>query len=44
LYQYDMWYMSLYVGAGHLHTVTYTRYHIDTIESSDDEHLSARNM
>jgi len=27
-----------------LHTVTYTRYRIDTIESPDDEHLNARNM
>jgi len=24
--------------------VTYTRYHIDTIESPDDEHLNTRNM
>jgi hypothetical protein len=48
LYQYDIWYMSLYVGDrlvcrfgwnsiqtctldSHLHTVTYTRYRIDTI-------------
>jgi len=51
LYQYDLWYMSLYVGDrvacithGHLHTVTYTRGRIDTIDSSDDEHLVARNM
>jgi len=29
---------------GHLHTVTYTRYRIDTVESPDDEHLNARNM
>jgi len=59
LYQYDVWYMSLYVGDclvcrfgfhqtcipdGHLHTVTYTRRRIDTINSPDDEHMSARNM
>ena len=60
LYQYSIWYMSLYVGDrlvcrfgrsiqtctpdGYLHRVTYTRYHIDTIESPDDEHLAARNM
>ena len=29
---------------GHLHTVTYTRGRIDTIDSPDDEHLVARNM
>jgi len=29
---------------GHLHTVTYTRCHIDTIDSPDDEHRGARNM
>jgi len=28
---------------GHLH-MTYTRYHIDTTESPDDEHLNARNV
>ena len=28
---------------GRLHSVTYTRYRIDTIESPDDEHLNARN-
>jgi len=62
LYQYDLWYMSLYVGDrvvcrfiwnisiqtyipyGHLHTVTYTRGRIDTIDCPDDEHLVARNM
>jgi len=61
LYQYDIWYMSLYVGDplvcrfgrnsiqtcipdGHLHTATYTRCHIDTIDSPDDEHMSGRNM
>jgi len=27
-----------------LHTVTYTRCHIDTINSPDDEHMSAWNM
>ena len=41
--------MLLYVGDclvsdGHLHRVTYTRCHIDTINSPDDEHVSARNM
>ena len=105
LYQYDLWYMSLYVGDrvvcrcrrnsasfiilfiltqfclmclywfacfaclalqnfmfgwscislqsvtictciphGHLHSVTYTRGRIDTVDSPDDEHLVARNM
>jgi len=51
LYQYDIWYMSHYVGDrlacipdGHLHRVTYNRYLIDTIESPDDEHLNAQNM
>ena len=29
---------------GHLHTVTYTRGRIDTIDSPDDEHLVARNI
>ena len=29
---------------GHLHTVTYTRARIDTIDSPYDEHLVARNM
>jgi len=29
---------------GHLHRVTYTRYHIDTTDSPDDEHTGARNM
>ena len=28
----------------HLHTVTCTRYRIDTIEFPGDEHLNARNM
>jgi len=51
LYQYDIWYMSLSVGDrlvcrpdGHLHWVTFTRYHIDTVEFPDDEHLHAQNM
>jgi len=53
-YQYDIWYMSLYVGDrlvctvctldGHLHRGTYTRCRIDTIYSPDDEHRGARNM
>jgi len=29
---------------GHLYTVTYTRCHIDTIDSPDDGHMAARNM
>jgi len=29
---------------GHLYTVTYTRCHIDTINSPDDGHIAARNM
>jgi len=43
--------VSLYVGDrlvcipdGHQHRVTYTRCHTDTISSTDDEHMSARNM
>ena len=51
LYQYDIWYMSLYIGArlvcipdGQLHRMIYTRYRIDKIETPDDEHLNARNM
>jgi len=33
-----------FISDGHLHRVTYTRYHIDTILSPDDENLKARNM
>jgi len=29
---------------GHLHRVTYTRCRIDTINSPDEEHMTARNM
>jgi len=29
---------------GHLHRVTYTRCHIHTINSPDDEHSGGRNM
>jgi hypothetical protein len=29
---------------GHLHTMTYTRYHINTIDSPNDKHSGARNM
>jgi hypothetical protein len=29
---------------GHLYTVTYTRCRIDTINSTDDGHVAARNM
>jgi len=29
---------------GHLHTVTYTRGRIDTIDSPDDEQMADRNM
>jgi len=29
---------------GRLHRVTYTRCCIDTVNSPDDEHMSARNM
>jgi hypothetical protein len=29
---------------GHLHRVTYARCHIYTINSPDDEHMSARNI
>ena len=55
MHQYILWYMSLYVGDrvvrrftcvphGHLHTVTYTRGRIDTIDSPDNEQSVARNM
>jgi hypothetical protein len=36
-----------YVGDrldGHLHRVTYTRSHINTTDSPDDEHRGAQNM
>jgi len=36
--------MHTCVPDGHLHSVTYTRCRIDTINSPDDEHMSARNM
>jgi len=43
--------MSLYVDDhlvctlnGHLHRVTYTKCHINTIDSPDDEQRSHRNM
>jgi hypothetical protein len=29
---------------GHVHRVTYTRCHIDTINSPDDEQMGTRNM
>jgi len=29
---------------GHLYSVTYTRCHINTINSPDDRHMAARNM
>jgi len=32
------------VPDGHLHRVTHTSCGIDTINSPDDEHMSARNM
>jgi hypothetical protein len=32
------------VPHSHLHRVTYTRGHIDTINSPDDEYMVARNM
>ena len=55
LYQYDIWYTSFYVGDrlvcrsacipdGHLHRVTYTRCHIDTIDSPDNERVGTQNM
>ena len=51
LYQYNLRYMSLYVGNGvvcrshrHLHRVTYTRGCINTIDTPDDENLIAQNM
>jgi len=36
--------MQVCISDSHLHRVTYTRCHIDTINSPDDEHMSARNM
>jgi len=33
-----------YIPDGHLHRVTYTRCRTDTINSPDDEHVSAQNM
>jgi hypothetical protein len=61
LYQYDIWYMSLYVGDrlvcmfwwnstqtcipdAHLHTVTYTRCCIDTINPPDDDHICTQTF
>jgi hypothetical protein len=49
LYQYVIWYIlhrsSLTcIPDGHLNTVIYTRWCIDTIDSPDDEHWVARNM
>ena len=55
MYQYDLWYVTVYAGDrvvcrftciphGHLHRMTYTRGRIDAIESPDDEHMVARNM
>ena len=37
-------YMFRATVTGHLHTVTYTRGRIDTIDSPYDGHLVARNM
>jgi hypothetical protein len=44
-----VWYADLgsiqtCIPDGHLHRVTYTRCRIDTINSPDYEHMSARNM
>jgi len=41
-----VWYAGLdtCIQHGHLHRVTYNRGRIDTIDSTDDEHLVARNM
>jgi len=36
--------IATYVPDGHLHRVTNTRYHIDTVTSLDDGHIFARNM
>ena len=36
--------VQTYIPDSHLHRMTYTRYHIDTTESPDDEHLNAQNM
>jgi len=47
LYQYDIWYMSLCIDDRlviQLYRVTYTRCRIDTINSPDDGHMTARNM
>jgi len=44
-----VWYAGLgstqtCIPDAHLHRVTYTRCRTDTINSPDDEHMSARNM
>jgi len=44
-----VWYADLggtqtCIPDGHLHRMTYTRCHTDTINSPDDEQMSARNM
>jgi len=48
LYQYDLRYVSLYVGDRVVCRFgwkpAYTGGRIDTIDSPDDEHLVARNM
>ena len=36
--------MQTCTPSGHLYAVTYTRCRIDTINSPDDERMSARNM
>ena len=41
MYQYDLWYMSLYVGDRVVSIQTCIR--IDTIDSPDDKHFVARN-
>jgi len=51
LYQYDIWYMTVWCAGldfiqtstpnGHLYKVTLTRCHIDTINSPDDGHMAA---
>ena len=35
---------NLHARGGHLHRVTYTRCHIDTVNSPDDGHIAVQNV
>jgi len=37
-------FIQICVPDGHLHTVTYTRFRIDTVNSPDNGHIAVRNM